>query len=118
MKKQVIIVLIGTILLLGTFVFFGTNITGSTTISPNEKLRIEVLEGLKLAGAELYTLPTCGHCKDQKEILGKDYQNYITEIDCSQTQCTDIQAVPAWKISGQIYSGTKTLKELADILEI
>ncbi|MBT6774804.1 hypothetical protein HOA91_05540 [Candidatus Woesearchaeota archaeon] len=54
---------------------------------------------LTTAGAEMYGLYNCGHCKDQKEMFGSSF-NKINYIECSvdQKKCAErnIKGVPIW----------------------
>ena len=66
-----------------------------------------------------YSLSTCPHCREQKEILG-DYLDDFEEVECSiQSQrCTleGIQKVPTWADKeGNKYNGVKTWQQLRTI---
>jgi len=58
---------------------------------------------------------TCGHCANQKQILG-GYINYFNLIEVPEhpeiLEQYNIKGVPAWIINNQTYLGIRTLKEL------
>ena len=66
----------------------------------------------------LYVSKTCGHCAAQKQILS-EYINMFTIIDCQDNieKCQDdgILYVPTWIISGEKYTGIKTIAELKEL---
>lgn len=61
----------------------------------------------------LYTLPTCGHCRDQKELFG-EYSKNLTVVDCKSEpeKCSDIRNVPTWRINNKLYVGVQSIDYL------
>lgn len=61
---------------------------------------------------------SCGHCADQKKILG-EYLNCFEIIDISEHPeviiAYNIIGVPTWIINGETYAGVRQLKELKNI---
>ena len=68
-------------------------------------------------GFVIYTLPTCGHCKQQKELFGESFQ-YLNHVDCYENSqyCVDkgVRYVPTWEIYGELIDGLLTLEELSE----
>ena len=66
----------------------------------------------------IYTLKTCTHCQQQKQVLG-DYIKFFNNIDCATNMqiCNQnkITAVPTWIINNQSYSGVKTFAQLKSL---
>ena len=70
--------------------------------------------------SQLFVSKTCGHCAEQKEILGENIK-YFDIIDCTteyeKCSTSNIVAVPTWIINNEKYTGKKStsqLKELAN----
>ena len=72
----------------------------------------------------MYSAYWCPHCHDQKQLFGKEAVKELKVVECANdgkdTQyelCQEkgIQGFPSWEINGEIYSGTKELKDLAII---
>tara|TARA_B100000131_G_C18115471_1_gene611143 strand:- start:337 stop:1275 length:939 start_codon:yes stop_codon:yes gene_type:complete len=66
----------------------------------------------------------CPHCHDQKELFGKEAVNELMLIECASDGKNNqadlckkkgITGFPSWEINGQLESGVKSLKELAEI---
>lgn len=64
----------------------------------------------------LYVSKTCGHCAQQKKILG-DTSDF-TMIDCleSPSVCAEanVTSVPTWDINGKRYEGVQSLAQLQE----
>lgn len=73
--------------------------------------------------AKMYGAYWCPYCQQQKEMFGTAVSqiNYIEcdpEGENSQTQLcrdADIEGFPAWEINGQLYTGLRSLDQLADL---
>jgi hypothetical protein len=83
---------------------------------------IALAKHLTAIGAKDYSAFWCPFCYKQKQLFGKEAFAEIDYVECdpqgenSRTQlCVDaqIQGYPTWEINGQLYSGLKTLEELA-----
>lgn len=82
-------------------------------ITPEEKTMRCIAEK-----SVLYSKTTCVLCKQQKEILGNYIELFkIAECDETPEICLlkQIKATPTWEINGKLYSGVKSIKELADL---
>ena len=73
---------------------------------------------------KMYSAYWCPHCHDQKQLFGKAAAKELTIIECAKDgkenqfelcQMKDISGFPSWEINNEIYSGTRELKELADL---
>ncbi len=69
-------------------------------------------------GIKLYTLPTCSHCKTQKQKFGPAL-DYVDNVDCSKDKeaCTEkgIQGVPTWiDGDGEKHAGDQDLEKIAE----
>ena len=71
--------------------------------------------------AVMYGAYWCGHCEDQKKMFGSSFE-YIEYVECDskgkdadpqRCQLEGIVGYPTWKINGQVFSGTQSLKTLA-----
>ncbi len=77
--------------------------------------------------SELYVSSTCGHCKDQEDMLLKNLEKYdlnlsvfnITmcnnEENIQKCQGKGITGVPTWIINNTQYKGVKELKTLKNM---
>ena len=72
----------------------------------------------------MYSAWWCSHCNDQKKLFGKEAVEELTIIECakdgkdSQYELCDkkgIEGTPSWEINNKIYSGTRSLNELAEL---
>jgi hypothetical protein len=73
---------------------------------------------LSESGAVMYGTNWCGHCKDQKELFGKSFDN-VNYVDCDRQSETCLRAgvgsYPTWIIEGEIYTGAQELAKLAEL---
>lgn len=61
---------------------------------------------------------TCGHCQEQKRILGtylKDFTVWSVDEDPSLWTKYNLMGVPTWIIGNNSYPGTKSIKELKEL---
>lgn len=68
--------------------------------------------------SHLYISKTCGHCAQQKQILGEHLSSFNTTECLDNVQiCMDkgIKYVPAWEINGQIHNGVLEMEELKNL---
>lgn len=79
---------------------------------------------LKNKGAKMYGAFWCPHCHAQEELLGKEAFAVIDYIECDPRgknarpelcKAAKITGYPTWQINGELYPGTHSLKELADL---
>lgn len=127
--------LVGIVTLLGTVGVYSSGnapsqsaaTTGSelypitTTSGPAETALAQHLSSI---GAKMYGAFWCPHCHDQKQLFGKQAFSSITYIECDPQganaqpelcQQADIQSYPTWEINDQLYPGTRSLQELAQL---
>jgi hypothetical protein len=106
MAKKILFILAGLALLLTlVFVFFlKPSLSFGQCLSDN--------------GLVMYGTDTCSSCKQQKQILGEDFEN-IQYVNCffSLDSCrkNKIKAYPTWKKNDKLYVGIQTQSELAEI---
>ncbi len=104
-------VIIGVIVAVIVLIVILNNLNANGKINESE---IKCIAGK----SKLYISRTCGHCANQKEILG-EYLDYFDVTDCVSDQqgCIDaeIKGVPTWIISSEKYTGTKSLKDLKQL---
>lgn len=90
----------------------------------SSQAEVALARHLSSVGAKMYGAYWCPHCHDQKQLFGQPAAAEIPYIECApdgvnpQTQLcqsTGITGLPSWEIDGQIYPGTRTLQELADL---
>ena len=72
----------------------------------------------------LCTAYWCPHCNDQKQLFGKKAVEKLIIVECAKDgkdnqyklcQEKGIEGFPSWEINNQIYSGTRSLNELAEM---
>mgnify|MGYP002882682978 CR=1 FL=1 len=85
---------------------------------------IKLAQHLRDQNIILYNAYWCPHCHDQKEMFGKEAVSYLLLIECASDgkdnkaelcKSKGISGYPSWEINGEIYPGTQTLDELADL---
>ena len=80
--------------------------------------KVAFVKCLTSKGIKLYTLPTCSHCKTQKQKFGSALE-YIDNVDCSKDKeaCMEkgIQGVPAWiDQNDEKHPGDQSLEKIAN----
>jgi len=69
-------------------------------------------------GFVMYGSDTCPHCKQQKKLFKGSF-DLIDYVECGQEpgKCQEagIQAYPTWVVDKQMYSGRKSMSELAEL---
>ena len=72
----------------------------------------------------LYNAYWCPHCHEQKEMFGKEAAQSLILVECASDgkdnkaelcKSKGISGYPSWEINGEIYPGTQTLEELAEL---
>ena len=72
----------------------------------------------------MYSAYWCPHCNDQKQLFGKKAVEELIIVECAKDgkdnqyklcQEKGIEGFPSWEINNQIYSGTRSLNELAEM---
>ncbi len=85
---------------------------------------VALAEHLTKIGAKVYTAYWCPHCRDQKELFGKEAAAKLTIVECAPDgrnsqaalcQQKGIEGYPSWEIRGTITSGLKPLSQLANL---
>jgi glutaredoxin len=85
---------------------------------------IALAEHLAANGAKFYGAYWCSHCQKQKSMFGATAVTKLPYVECakeaenSQRQlCKDkkIEMFPTWVINGKYLTGTRELKEIADL---
>lgn len=78
---------------------------------------------LKAKGAVMYGAYWCPHCAEQKSLFGSAAAS-LPYVECDPQgsnpqpdlcQAKNIQGYPSWEIDGQLYTGVKSLEELAQL---
>ncbi len=92
--------------------------------SKSSSASIELAKYLTKNNITLYNAYWCPHCHDQKEMFGKEAVSYLQLIECAEDgknsktklcKSKGISGFPSWEINGEIYSGTQSLNQLADL---
>ncbi len=85
---------------------------------------IALAKHLNKIGAKVYTAYWCPYCHRQVQSFGKEASRNLTVIECDrgavnhQNQlcvAKKISGFPTWEINGKLYSGMRTLNDLARI---
>ena len=93
-----------------------------TTISSIPK--VNFAKFLKDKNINMYSAYWCPHCNDQKQLFGKEAAKELNIIECAKDgknnnynlcQEKGIEGFPSWEINNKIYSGTRSLSELAEM---
>jgi len=93
-----------------------------TTVSSQEK--INFAKYLSNNNIVMYSAYWCPHCNDQKQLFGKKAVEELIIIECAKDGknnkyklCQDkgIEGFPSWEINNEVYSGTRSLRELAQM---
>jgi len=91
-----------------------------TTSSSSQKVKFA--KYLSENNIIMYSAYWCPHCHDQKQLFGKEAVKELKIVECAKDgkdnqyelcQSKEIKGFPSWEINGEIYSGTRNLKELA-----
>ncbi len=86
--------------------------------------KINLAEYLTNSGIVQYSAYWCPHCHEQKEMFGKAAAAKLNIIECAidgqnnqhaLCQSKGIEGFPSWEINGEIYSGVRSLNELAKL---
>ncbi len=79
-----------------------------------------LVEHLVKIGAKFYGAYWCSHCTKQKSLFGAVAATKLPYIECakdgqnSQRElCKKIQMFPTWSINGELFQGTRELKDIA-----
>jgi thiol-disulfide isomerase/thioredoxin len=96
----------------------------SETLVTSENKVVQLAQCIKDSGAIFYGAFWCSHCRQQKELFGKEAMAALTYVECStsdgegQTQvCKDkkIESYPTWEFKdGTRSTGVQTLAQLAE----
>ncbi len=70
------------------------------------------------AGLVFYGTDWCGHCSNQKEMFGDDFE-YITFVNCDfhSEECSEAGVIgyPTWHMNGELLDmGVQTFEELGE----
>ena len=93
-----------------------------TTLS--SKAKISFAKYLTNQNFVMYSAYWCPHCHDQKQLFGNQAANELIIVECAKDgkdnqyqlcQEKGIDGFPSWEINDEIYSGTRSLKELAQM---
>jgi protein-disulfide isomerase len=89
----------------------------------NSSFEAQLANHLDETGATMYGAYWCPHCADQKDMFGSAIDQ-VPYVECAadgenaQPQlCQEkgIQGYPTWEINGELYPGTQSLEQLADL---
>ncbi len=101
-----------------------TNNTAPAIRNKSSNENVKFAKFLNEQGIVMYSAYWCPHCHDQKELFGKEAAEELTIIECAKDgknnqfeicQEKGIEGFPSWEINNQIYSGTRELREIAEL---
>lgn len=120
--------IVGIIALVSTFgIYANINnpITSNAGIATKSgEAEIALAKHLNQTGAKFYGAFWCPHCKEQKQLFGKEAMQHVPYVECSppdrqgQTpacQKEQITNYPTWVINGQRFTPTQTLEKLSQL---
>jgi uncharacterized membrane protein len=90
--------------------------------APSSPAAVALAKHLTAKGAVMYTAYWCPHCREQKELFGKEAAAQLTLVECAPDghknqaalcESKQIKGFPSWEINGTIESGVKPLAKLA-----
>ena len=90
----------------------------------SSKQKIDFAKFLNENKIIMYSAYWCPHCHDQKQLFGEKAAAELTIIECAKDGINNqyelcgqkgIEGFPSWEINNKIYSGTRDLKELANM---
>lgn len=91
--------------------------------SAQQNYESQLANHLQETGATMYGAYWCPHCAEQKELFGQA-ADQLPYVECdpngnnAQPQLCkekEIPGYPTWEINGQLYPGTRSFSELADL---
>ncbi|KAJ8432130.1 hypothetical protein Cgig2_027712 [Carnegiea gigantea] len=102
--------------------YYTTTIT--TESSPSA---IALARHLHSIGAKIYGAFWCAHCREQKEMFGREAAKLLDYVECfpngykkgvviaPECSVAGVEGFPTWVIKGEVYGGEKDLEELASL---
>jgi glutaredoxin len=104
---------------------YGRNIAlGSKIDTVSGAAETALVEHLITKGVKFYGAYWCSHCQSQKSLFGAVAATKLPYVECadgtenSQRQLCkekDIKMFPTWVIDGKYFTGSKDLKEIAEL---
>jgi glutaredoxin len=103
---------------------FISNNSKSTIKNTSGKAEIGLAQHLKKIKAKMYGAFWCPYCTRQKELFGRQATTRITYIECDPRgqnarpdlcRTAGVRGYPTWEINGKMYSGMRSLTDLANI---
>jgi glutaredoxin len=94
------------------------------TINTGNSPEAKFAEFLNKRGAKFYGAYWCPHCTNQKRLFGEEAQSAVPYVECARDaqnnqadMCKQagIRVFPTWVIDGQLYPGSRELKDLAKL---
>ncbi|XP_074274969.1 thiol-disulfide oxidoreductase LTO1 isoform X1 [Silene latifolia] len=102
------------------FSYYVTDITTEST-----PFTISLAKHLHSIGAKMYGAFWCTHCHEQKEMFGREAAKLLDYVECFPDgvkkgtliapACIGVPGFPTWVINDEVFSGEKTIEELAKI---
>ncbi|MFM7641830.1 MAG: vitamin K epoxide reductase family protein [Cyanobium sp.] len=92
--------------------------------APSSPAAVSLAKHLTAKGAVMYSAYWCPHCREQKELFGKEGVAELTVVECAPDghksqaalcEAKQIKAFPSWEINGVIDTGVKPLAKLASM---
>lgn len=93
------------------------------TLAADAPYEARLANHLEQQGATMYGAFWCPHCADQKELFG-DAVERVPYVECDPEgedaqpevcAAKEIQGYPTWEINGELYPGTQSLEDLAQL---
>ncbi|MBD2257810.1 hypothetical protein [Pseudanabaena sp. FACHB-2040] len=95
----------------------------ATREANQQSYEAQLANHLKETGATMYGAYWCPHCAEQKEMFAGAVEQ-VPYVECDPSgqdpqpqlcQEKGIPGYPTWEIDGELYSGTRSLEELAEL---
>lgn len=99
---------------------------GWPIVTTSTAAEIALAEHLTASDIKMYGAYWCQHCRDQKNLFGKEAFKVVTYIECAEDaekdepqpdkcEAAGVNSYPSWEIEGELQSGTIPLPQLAQL---
>ncbi len=99
-------------------------VAGTSIENPDAGYQERLAKALTEKGAVMYGAYWCSHCNEQKKLFGEAVK-YLNYVECDTAgenanpdECLakDVKSYPTWIYDGKKYPGTRSLAELAALI--
>lgn len=115
-RTRVIVTFAVLVVLIAGLYLFADWFSKTTGYILGEEEKVKLVECLNEKNAVMYGSATCPKCDAWKEKFGSAFSR-INYVVCSSLEgkCGQLNALPAWEISGKLSYGVDDFKELIEV---